>query len=192
MKLNIETYGFTRNRLLVSVFMIMMLIIIAFFIAHIFMPKIRYMQPIIIICSVMFIALSFANIDNITYTYNAKAHLNGTIEEFDVYNINDYEPAEEYLVKAINDGVLAPASKNMLAEDVYYSDEYEVDVTKCMVTAVKSDIRSFCLEKEKSKKIVTEYFASLTPGDKLWFEQLFANVVYDGKDETFSGEDYDW
>ena len=97
-----------------------------------------------------------------------------------------------WTVKAIKDGVLAPASKNMLAEDVYYSDEYEVDVTKCMVTAVKSDIRSFCLEKEKSKKIVTEYFASLTPGDKLWFEQLFANVVYDGKDETFSGEDYDW
>ena len=140
----------------------------------------------------MFVALSFANIDNITYKYNAKAHLNGTIEEFDVYNINDYEPAEEYLVKAINDGVLAPASKNMLAEDVYYSDEFEVDVTKCMVTAVKSDIRSFCLEKEKSKKIVTEYFASLTPGDKLWFEQLFANVVYDSEDETFSGEEYDW
>ena len=177
MKLNIDTYGFTRNRLLVSVFMIMMFIVITFFIIHIFAPKISYMQPIIIICSVMFVALSFANIDKFTYEYNMKAYKNGTIEEFDAYNIDALQPPEEFLVKVLKDGTMTGVTE-LLANEVYYSEDYDVDTYKCKVTAEKTDFRAYCHEKEKAKKLVVEYFASLTDEKKETFRKYFNEYEY--------------
>ncbi len=89
MKLNISIYGLSRNRVLVSVFMLMMLVIIAFYILHIFAPKVKYMQPIILICSAMFIALSFADMDARIAEYNISAYESGTIDKLDVESIAD-------------------------------------------------------------------------------------------------------
>lgn len=99
MKLNVSIYGLSRNRLMVSVFMIMMLIVIAFFIIHIFAPKISYMQPIIVVCSAMFIALSFANIDARIPEYNIKQYEAGAIASVDIDNLaNLGDSAVPYIV----------------------------------------------------------------------------------------------
>lgn len=89
MKLNISIYGLSRNRVLVSVFMLMMLVIIAFYIIHIFAPKVKYMQPIILVCSAMFVALSFADMDARIADYNISAYESGTIDKLDVESIAD-------------------------------------------------------------------------------------------------------
>lgn len=104
MKLNVSIYGLTKNRVMVSVFMLMMLVVIAFFIIHIFAPKISYMQPIIIVCSAMFIALSFANIDARIPEYNIKAYESGSIQTLDVDSLaNLSDSAVPYLVELSKD-----------------------------------------------------------------------------------------
>ncbi len=100
MRLNVSIYGLSKNRIMVTVFMLMMVVVIAFFILHIFAPKISYMQPIILICSAMFIALSFADIDTQIAKYNINAYETGAIESLDVDTIGDLsDSAVPYLVE---------------------------------------------------------------------------------------------
>lgn len=103
MKLNVSIYGLSKNRVLVSVFMVMMIVIIALFIMHIFAPKISYMQPAILICSALFIAMSFADIDAQIARYNINAYEAKQIDTLDVENIADLsDSAVPYLVKLID------------------------------------------------------------------------------------------
>lgn len=103
MKLNISIYGMSKNRVLVSVFMLMMLVVIIFFILHIFAPKISYMQPIIIVCSTMFIALSFADIDARIAKYNIDAYNSGSISTLDVESIGNLsDSAAPYLEQLVD------------------------------------------------------------------------------------------
>ena len=184
MKLNIDTYGFTRNRLLVSVFMVMMFIILVFFIIRIFVPNVRYMQAIIIICSLIFVAMSFANIDKFTYEYNLKAFQNNTIDEYDIDNVLSLQPSEEYLVRIIKDGEMKEeAQKYLLSEIKYTPDKYMLDFNNYELTLEKTDIRAYCFEKEKAKRMVKDYFDSLSPKEK----RAFVNM----KDAYFEEPEYD-
>lgn len=100
MKLNMSIYGLTKNRVLVAVFMLMMFVVIAFFILHIFVPKLSYMQPIIVICSCIFIAMSFADIDYQIAKYNVDAYNSGAIDTLDMDTIGDLsDSAVPYLVE---------------------------------------------------------------------------------------------
>lgn len=89
MRLNVATYGLSRNRLFVCVFLIMALVVIAFLIAHIFMPKLKYMQSVIVACSVIFIAFSFCDVDACVARYNINAYQNGQIETLDFDTLDD-------------------------------------------------------------------------------------------------------
>lgn len=104
MRMNIGIYGLSKNRILVYAFMIMMLVVIGFFILHIFAPRVPYMQGIIIACSVIFIALSFSNIDGKVAEYNIKAYEDGAIQSLDLETIaNLSDSAVPYLVKLAED-----------------------------------------------------------------------------------------
>ena len=188
MKLNITTYGVTRNRLLVSVFMIMILVIIAFFVLHIFAPKVSYMQPIILICSVMFIALSFADIDSITYKYNLKAYQNETIKTIDMYTISRLCPPEEYYVKIakLNDAELSHKAVARMISEQFYTEEPYMDIDSDdyyiikngKIITPKKDFRYFNIAEWNARKSVVNYYNSLSPKEKAAFDDTYNKIKH--------------
>lgn len=126
MKLNMSIYGLTKNRVLVTVFMLMMFVVIFFFIVHIFAPKVSYMQPIIIICSCMFIVMSYADIDSQIVKYNIDAYNSGTIETLDMDTIgNMSDSAVPYIVELTESEDVEISSQAMRICGSLYSDNYK-------------------------------------------------------------------
>lgn len=184
MRLNISTYGFTVNRLLISVLMLMELVIFAFFIVHIFAPKVNYMQPIIIICSAMFIALSFANIDGITAAYNIKAYENNTVKTLDVNEIGD--------MGVDTMPYLADLAKS---NDKAISHKAELELIKLLdseaYTNNQNDFRSYYKAKKDAVKAVDNYKKSLNKEHKKAFDKTVKMMKEDNYEYTdWDGEDY--
>lgn len=169
MELNISIFGLSKNRILVSVFMLMALVVILFFMIHIFAPKVKYMKPIIIICSVMFIALSYLNMDYQVAKFNINGYENGTLASLDVNNISDSgDSAVPELVKLCsskNDEISSTA-KRLVMDKAYYQfgDYFKVSKNfKSMKYIAKNDFRSYNKAREDAAKSITEYYDSLTP-----------------------------
>lgn len=185
MKLNVSIYGLSRNRLMVSVFMLMMLVVIAFFIIHIFAPKISYMQPIIVICSTMFIALSFANIDARIPEYNIKQYESGAVSSVDIENILSLsDSAVPYLVDLSNNSKSSALRHKAtmvcaeLMQDKYY--EYFDPDTK----TEKNDFRHYnvaksqatlALDDAKNSEEIMKYYSMLSD----------SNYYYNPDDDAF-------
>lgn len=189
MKLNITTYGFTRNRLLVFTFMIMMLVVIAFFIVHIFAPKVNYMQPIIIICSVIFLALSFANIDNVTYKYNFKAYESGNLKKVDMYTVSKLCPSETYYIEFAKNDKTDEAHKAItrMIEETFVNKRYMTELEEednkdgyrikdGKITKKNKDFRYFNVAEMQSEKKVKDYFNSLSQSEKTAFEDTYKKL----------------
>ena len=123
MKLNVETYGFTTNRLLVFTFMVMLLFAIGFFILHIFAPKVNYIQPLVVICSALFIALAFLNVDAFVANYNVRAYQQGKLDSVDIDNINNVSGLP-YIIELINDEneKISTRAANALIESINWGD----------------------------------------------------------------------
>lgn len=145
MKLNISIYGLSKNRVMVSVFMVMMLVVIAFFVLHIFAPKISYMQPIIIVCSAIFIALSFSNVDARIAEYNINAYENGAIESLDVDAIANLSSSSiPYVVDLMNNDNEEISKRATLITAQLYNDYFGKDSDR------STDFRAFNLAKSKA------------------------------------------
>ena len=190
MKLNISTYGFTVNRLLVSVFMIMMLVVIVFFILHIFLPKFNYMQPIIIICSCIFVAISFADINMLTAEYNMKAYNSGTIEKLDVEAISDLGDASvKYLIvlSKSDDTKIAHEAQVELGEKILRDDEKHIKYTDNKLMLVTSDFRSYCRVSAQAWRSLRNYYDSLESDDNfVTILNMFDQYDYDPCVDCFS------
>ena len=165
MRLNIATYGLSVNRILVFAFMLMMLVVIAFFILHIFAPKVKYMQPIIIICSVIFIALTFSDVDRIAADYNIEAYTTGKLEKLDVEAISLMsDSAVPYLVELTesNDEKIAKEAKECVAKKIFYYTDFLVDdETKPRIIEEEKDFRAYNKARMNSFKLMEKYFNSL-------------------------------
>ncbi len=173
MKLNITTYGFTRNRLLVFTFMLMMLVVIAFFIIHIFAPKVPYMQSIIIICSVMFIALSFTDIDAFTFEHNFKAYQNGTIKSMELYGVSELSPEFTYftkLAKSDDKELSHKAVAYMIQNNQYLDDSKQYKIKNGEIVRKKRDFREYNRALENEKKCFNEYYKGLSEKEKKAFD----------------------
>ena len=171
MRLNIATYGLSVNRILVCAFMLMMLVVIAFFILHIFAPGVKYMQPIIIFCAVIFIALTFADVDRICAEYNIEAYTSGQLEKLDVEAIaNMSDSAVPSLVKLTEskDEKLAKKSKKELYERIFYRSDLTLNKneTALVESDDSSDFRAYNKAKKEASKAMTDYFASLSDKEK--------------------------
>ena len=171
MRLNISTYGLSVNRILVSAFMLMMLVVIAFFILHIFAPKVKYMQPIIIICAVIFVAITFADVDRICAEYNIEAYTSGKLEKLDVDAIAAMsDSAVPYLVELTEskDEKIAKQAKECVAKRIfYYSALYLNDDEKSLhISEDETDFRAYNKAEMNSLKILKEYFDSLPDKEK--------------------------
>lgn len=198
MRLNISIFGLSKNRLLVSVFMVMLLVIIAFFIVHIFAPKIRYMQPIIIICSAIFITLSFADIDAQIAKYNINAYESGQLDSLDVEAIaNLSDSAVSYTAELISsdDAEISKKSVRVIAKTVTenYGDEIIYRDNSFSVNQYAYDFRQYNYSKSKAINSLCSYLNNLENDKKNVFLNCYnlenSGAYYDEDEDEYYFDD---
>lgn len=182
MKLNISIYGMSKNRIMVSVFMLMMLIVIAFFILHIFAPKVSYMQPIIIICSAMFIALSFSDIDSMIAKYNIDAYNSGRIASLDLESIGNLSDSSlEYVDQLIDsdDAEISRDAMSLVANKLAFNYDEYMDQEK---TGLLDNLRHYNL---------TQHKAELVFDDSKYSQQIYATAkLYNSGDYYYNDNNH--
>ncbi|MBR2279014.1 MAG: DUF4173 domain-containing protein [Eubacterium sp.] len=197
MRLNISIYGLSVNRVLVCTLMVMILVMIAFFIVHIFAPKISYFQPIILICSALFIALTFANIDARCAEYNIRAYNEGRIEMLDTSAIRkSSDSAIPYLVEIAkgDDKVLSNNAKNQIVMYVENNDDLQFKNGKIKVDKSNRDPRSYNMARVNAYSAVKDYYDSLSEKDKEPMEKLdylYTNGYYNEEENRFESYEND-
>ncbi|MCM1286114.1 MAG: DUF4173 domain-containing protein [Acetobacter sp.] len=187
MKMNIDIFGLSKNRIMVSVFMVMMFVAIVFYVIHIFAPKFNYMQSVVIICSAIFIALGFVNIDARIADYNIKAYNDGKIKNLDVEYIADLsDSAVPYLMELSEseNETIKNSSRFWIYKNMKYTflDEFisVEDFNKVKLKAT-TDFREYNLSRNKAEKLYIEFFKSLSKEEK---EDLFALTGADSYEES--------
>lgn len=76
----ISIYGLTRLRVLTSFFMIMLALIFVIIILKLLFNKIKYIKPIIIVCTLTLLSVSIVNINTVIADYNYKNFKAGKIQ----------------------------------------------------------------------------------------------------------------
>ncbi len=175
MKLYIDIYALTKNRLLISVLMVMLLVIIFFYIVHIFLPKVNYMQPIIIVCSVIFIGISFLDIDAFIAKYDVEAYRNNKVETIDVdYLANLSATATPYITELAqsDDHLVAKDAKTALINLVntkyskYFEFENSEDKSSKIIYKGNSDFREYNYGVDKALRGFAEYYNALSAEER--------------------------
>ena len=169
MRLNIQTYGLSVNRILVCAFMLMMLFVIAFFILHIFASKVKYMQAIIIICAVIFITLTFSDIDRISAEYNINAYTSGQLETLDVKAISNMsDSAVPYLIELTKneDKKISKKAKEEVADRIFHETALYRKGKTVRLTDEAKDFREYNRAKNNSLNQLKKYFDSLSDKEK--------------------------
>lgn len=175
MKLYIDIYALTKNRLLISVLMVMLLVIIFFYIVHIFLPKVNYMQPIIIVCSVIFIGISFLDIDAFIAKYDVEAYRNNKVETIDVdYIANLSATATPYITELTqsDDHLVAKDAKTALINLVntkyskYFEFENSEDKSSKIIYKGNSDFREYNYGVDKALRSFAEYYNALSAEER--------------------------
>lgn len=195
MKLNIEHFGLSKNRLLVSVFMIMMLVIIAFYIIHIFFPKVSYMQAVIAICSVLFIAVSFADIDAVIAKYNVEAYKDGRLQTVDVSYLEELsDSAAPYIIELAvgSDDEIKHNAESIIFNKIHYdySYKFETDENGALVYNKSSDFRNYNLIADRACRQYCDYYNSLSDEAKEEFNKEYDYDYYEyNYDEEYGYDD---
>ncbi len=79
----IAAYGLTRLRVFTSVFMIMLFLILIVVLIKLYAKRLNYIKPIIVICSLTLLFMSFANVNTVISKYNYRLYIE-TATEIDV------------------------------------------------------------------------------------------------------------
>lgn len=196
MKLNVEIYGLSKNRLLVFVFMLMIMLVIFFYIVHIFCPKISYMQPIIVVCSAAFIALSFSNIGNIVAHYNISRYEQGSLDSIDVDYINglsdstadsiiELTDCEDHIIAFKAKAILQNRIKNDYNEyfNTIKPDDYSSDLIYN-----RGDFRSYNYSVDRACKSLERYYNSLSFNERKELNKIYTlyyNAYYNESEDTY-------
>ena len=197
MKLNIEIFGLSKNRIIVSVFMVMMLVAIFFYVIHIFKPKFAYMQAVTVICSMLLVALGFCNLDYVIADYNIKAYNSGEIKALDVEYISELSeataPCLVELAKSEDESIRLYAQYGIYSDLIYNDgDCYTITEQDEMKLQNTFDFREYNYTRNKARKIYAQYYNSLTTQEKDYFlerleEDFYAdyNPEYDTAEEVY-------
>ncbi len=190
MKLNIEIFGLSKNRLLVSVFMLMIFVVIVFYIIHIFFPRVNYIQPIIVICSTIFIALSFSNVNDLVIRYNIDMYNKGNLERIDLEYISELSEMPCMYFAQLMQSDNKETANNAAAliareiEENYPQIKQETDIGNYKSEIdyeTSADFRSFNYFRDKAAgQSLAEYYNSLSEAErKKLFNRLdFYNGSY--------------
>lgn len=198
MKLNIEIFGMSKNRVLVSVFMLMMLVAIVFYIIHIFNPKFGYMQGIVVLCSVMLCALSFCNLDAQIAKYNVEKYLSGELKSVDVsyiYSLSDSAYPYILALAGADDHLVTKEVKRYTAKII--REDYESSLNQRDVDditySLSADFREYNKAKSDTVKVFADYYNSLNENER---KSLITQYNFDESyDYTYSEADdtyYKW
>lgn len=196
MKLNIEMFGLSKNRVMVSIFMIMMFVAIVFYVIHIFVPKFGYMQGIVVLCSAVFISLAFCNIDAGIAKYNTEKYLSGELETIDVeylYSLSD--SAYPYILELadIDDHLVTKDVKHAVGKMLYsdYADYSNIDFvdnyTSELLWSPSKDFREFNLAVSNSAKAAVDYYNAIDKDER---SKLVHQYTID-EDDYYSYDSYD-
>ncbi|MCH5315655.1 MAG: DUF4173 domain-containing protein [Eubacterium sp.] len=184
MKLNIEIFGLSKNRIMVCTFMLMMLVAILFYILHIINPKISYMQSIVVICSAIFIALAFSNIDARIAEYNINAYESSKIDTLDVkYLANLSDSSVPYVVELIksDDKDISLKAQYEIYEKLRF-EYYDYD---------NSDFREYNCSAHTAVSLCKEYYDGLSPDEKKYFDEKLSDDYYEKYyEDEYSNEYY--
>ena len=170
MVMNVRQYDLSRNRVLVCTFMLMIAVILVFFTVHIFAPKVPYMRSVIIICSVIFIAMSYSDINSRIAEYNVREYKNsGVTDSVDVHALYDLgDGGVESLIMLSNDkneAYSVPASYDAHSALVSITaNNYELDFDSDMQVKIR-DFRFFNLARYKALKAIAENCRYLKEND---------------------------
>lgn len=75
----ISLYGLTRLRVLTSVFMLMLAVIFIIILLRLIITKLKYIKPIILVCTITMISISVVDINTVIANYNYNAYKAGKI-----------------------------------------------------------------------------------------------------------------
>lgn len=107
MSMYIEMYGLTQKRVITSVFMVMLCIIFLIVLIRIFFEKFKYINFIIIVCSLTLVFLSVSDIDSNISKYNYNKYVAGEIAvDFEHYISLGYAAVPELEKLTEDDGLL--------------------------------------------------------------------------------------
>ena len=127
----ISLYGLTRLRVLTSIFMIMLALIFIIIILKLLFSKIKYIKPIIIVCTLTLLSISMVNINTVIADYNYKNFKSGKIE-IDVSQIDSLGvsgiPVLTMLVDESDEEISFRAKEALYTSSVYiYNNAFYPD-----------------------------------------------------------------
>lgn len=199
MVMNVRQYDLSRNRVLVCTFMLMIAVILVFFTVHIFAPKVPYMRSVIIICSVIFIAMSYSDINSRIAEYNVREYKNsGISSQIDIDFLEGLgSGAVESLIMVSNDKNKAYADTATDALILMKRTKFRLDFDENAHVKLH-DWRSFNLSNYKAMKAIEENCEMLKEHNyERYLQYLGKNPLYDSnnvyrrydEDDTY-GYDY--
>lgn len=199
MVMNVRQYDLSRNRVLVCTFMLMIAVVLVFFTVHIFSPKVPYMRSVVIICSVIFIAMSYSDINSRIAEYNVREYKNsGISSQIDIDFLEGLgSGAVESLIMVSNDKNKAYADTATDALILMKRTKFRLDFDENAHVKLH-DWRSFNLSNYKAMKAIEENCEMLKEHNyERYLQYLGKNPLYDSnngyrrydEDDTY-GYDY--
>ena len=199
MVMNVRQYDLSRNRVLVCTFMLMIAVVLVFFTVHIFSPKVPYMRSVVIICSAIFIAMSYSDINSRIAEYNVREYKNsGISSQIDIDFLEGLgSGAVESLIMVSNDKNKAYADTATDALILMKRTKFRLDFDENAHVKLH-DWRSFNLSNYKAMKAIEENCEMLKEHNyERYLQYLGKNPLYDSnngyrrydEDDTY-GYDY--
>ncbi len=188
MGLNISIFGLTKNRLFVCLLMAAFGVVLIFFAIHLLAPKVPYMQPVIIICSAIFIAFAYFNSDNAIVKYNIAKYESGAISSMDGYYLSSLKGAfvSDFaeIEKSGNNSAVNGARSAIIGRiceccPEFFGGGFAVNND---IEYKKSDFREYNLLGDQVKKDAVVYYNSLSEKER---RTLYSQYLLEERGGTY-------
>lgn len=188
MGLNISIFGLTKNRLFVCLLMAAFGVVLIFFAIHLLAPKVPYMQPVIIICSAIFIAFAYFNSDNAIVKYNIAKYESGAISSIDGYYLSSLKGAfvSDFaeIEKSGNNSAVNGAHSAIIGRiceccPEFFGGGFAVNND---IEYKKSDFREYNLLGDQVKKDAVVYYNSLSEKER---RTLYSQYLLEERGGTY-------
>lgn len=158
MFLYIKNYGFTRLRLITSLFMVFLVLLFIGLLIYIFSKKFGIAKYAITIFAALLLITGLVDIDRTIAYYNVTAYNNGILKQIDVEHLGELsDSAVPYLVGILNGDDKELASR--AANELYYRTHelFEREDDK-FVDTKHNEFGNYNYSREKAKQLISQNF----------------------------------